>query len=172
MTTVFPVIFQTPARVSVNGSMFTSNFTVVFFGHVSFHDMFAWLQLYATTNIQPHLEIAFQHSLPSLQSLGIARENQVKVSAMRSEKYKAMLGIVLGPCSLKADGEVSLASNETDTEWVLTFRNKCVSLEVSLDCFLYGIIVCVFQIIMSHRELSPDTMERTVLVIKVVLAEQ
>ncbi|XP_040976270.1 uncharacterized protein LOC115335953 isoform X5 [Aquila chrysaetos chrysaetos] len=121
--------FETPARVSLNGSMFTSNFTVIFFGHVSFHDMFACLQLHATTNIQPHLEIGFQHSLPSLQSLGIARENQVKVSAMRSEKYKAMLGIVLGPCSLKADGEVSLASNETDTEWVLTFRNKCVSLE-------------------------------------------
>ncbi|XP_014791696.1 PREDICTED: uncharacterized protein LOC106884686 [Calidris pugnax] len=70
-------------------------------------------------NIVPHV----------LESLGIARENQVKVSAMRSDKYKGMLGIVLGSCSLKADGEVSLASNETDTEWVLTFRNKCVSLE-------------------------------------------
>lgn len=81
----------------------------------------------------------------------------MKVSAVRSDKYKGMFDIVLGPCSLKADGEVSLASNETDTEWVLTFRNKCVSLEVSLDCFLHGIIVCVFHIIMSHRELSPDT---------------
>ncbi|KAM6244422.1 uncharacterized protein M6G45_010876 isoform 1-T1 [Spheniscus humboldti] len=121
--------FEAPARVSLNGSMFTSNFTVIFFGHVSFHDMFACLQLHATTNIQPRLEIDFQHSLPLLQSLGIARENQVKVSAMRSDKYKGMLDIVLGPCSLKADGEVSLASNETDTEWVLTFRNKCVSLE-------------------------------------------
>lgn len=137
--------------------MFTSNFTVIFFGHVSFHDMFACLQLHATTNIQPRLEIDFQHSLPLLRSLGIARENQVKVSAMRSDKYTGMLDIVLGPCSLKADGEVSLASNETDTEWVLTFRNKCVSLEVSLDCFLYGIIVCVFQIIMSQRDLSLDT---------------
>ncbi|XP_075370784.1 uncharacterized protein LOC142415850 [Mycteria americana] len=121
--------FETPARVSLSGSMLTSNFTVIFSGRVSFHDMFACLQLYATTNIQPRLEIDFQHSLPSLQSLGIARENQVKVSAMRSDKYKGMLGIVLGPCSLKADGEVSLASRETDTEWVLTFRNKCVSLE-------------------------------------------
>ncbi|XP_042654834.1 uncharacterized protein LOC116959373 [Tyto alba] len=121
--------FETPARVSLNGSIFTSNFTVIFFGHVSFHDIFACLQLNATTNIQPHLEMDFQHSLPSLQSLGIARENQVKVSAMRSDKYKAMLGVVLGPCSLNADGEVSLASNETDTEWILTFRNKCFSLE-------------------------------------------
>ncbi|KAM6054404.1 uncharacterized protein VSU04_010687 [Chlamydotis macqueenii] len=121
--------FETPARVSLNGSMFTSNFTVIFFGRVFFHDMFACLQLHATTNIQPHLEIDFQHSLPLLQTLGIARENQVKVSAMRSDKYKGMLGVVLGPCSLKADGEVSLASNETDTEWVLTFRSKCVSLE-------------------------------------------
>ncbi|XP_027741644.1 uncharacterized protein LOC114058465 [Empidonax traillii] len=119
--------FETPARVSLNGSMFTSNFTVIFFGLVSFHDLFACLQLHATANIQPHLEIDFQHSLPSLHSLGIARENQVKVSALRSDKYKGILGIVLGPCSLKADGEVSLASNET--EWVLTVRNKCVSLE-------------------------------------------
>lgn len=119
--------------------------------------MFACLQLHATTNIQPHLSIDFQHSLPLLQSLGIAGENQVKVSAVRSNKYKGMFDIVLGPCSLKADGEVSLASNETDTEWVLTFRNKCVSLEVSLDCFLYSVVVCMFHIIMSYRELSPDT---------------
>ncbi|XP_064529642.1 uncharacterized protein LOC135423377 [Pseudopipra pipra] len=119
--------FETPARVSLNGSMFTSNFTVIFFGHVSFHDTFACLQLHATANIQPHLEIHFQHSLPSLHSLGIARENQVKVSALRSDKYKGILAVVLGPCSLKADGEVTLASNET--QWVLTVRNKCVSLE-------------------------------------------
>ncbi|XP_051632927.1 uncharacterized protein LOC127466297 [Manacus candei] len=84
-------------------------------------------RLQGTANIQPHLEIHFQHSLPSLHSLGIARENQVKVSALRSDKYKGILGVVLGPCSLKADGEVTLASNET--QWVLTVRNKCVSLE-------------------------------------------
>ncbi|KAF4791976.1 hypothetical protein TURU_125831 [Turdus rufiventris] len=121
---IFP---HTPARVSLNGSIFTSNFTVILFGRVSFHDIFACLQLYATTNTHPHLEIDFQHSLPSLHSLGIARENQLKVLAMRSGKYKGILGIVLGPCTLEADGEVSLASNETG--WVLAFRNKCVSLE-------------------------------------------
>ncbi|KAM9555572.1 uncharacterized protein ACIB01_007669 [Guaruba guarouba] len=121
--------FETPARVSLNGSVFTSDFAVIFFGHVSFHNLFACLQLHATANIQPHLSIDFQHSLPLLQSLGIAGENQVKVSAVRSDKYKGMFGIVLGPCSLKADGELSLASNETDTEWVFTFRNKCISLE-------------------------------------------
>ncbi|KAF2981704.1 hypothetical protein EK904_015086 [Melospiza melodia maxima] len=119
--------YATPARVSLNGSIFTSNFTVILFGHVSFHDIFACLQLYATSNTHPHLEIDFQHSLPSLHSLGIARENQLKVSAMRSDKYKGILGIVLGPCTLEADGEVSLAGNETG--WVLAFRNKCVSLE-------------------------------------------
>ncbi|XP_061847955.1 uncharacterized protein LOC133625092 [Colius striatus] len=126
---IIPRVLETPARVSVNGSIFTSNFTVIFLGNVSFRDMFACLRLQATTNIQPHLEIDFQHSLPSLQSLGIARENQVKVLAMRSDKYKGMLGIILGPCTLKADGEVSLASNETDTAWTLTFKNKCISLE-------------------------------------------
>ncbi|OPJ87781.1 hypothetical protein AV530_001177 [Patagioenas fasciata monilis] len=121
--------FETPARVSLNGSMFTGNFTVTFFGHVSFHAMFACLQLHATANVQPHLELDFQHSWPWLQSLGIARENQVKASAVASDKYKGVLGVVLGPCSLKADGEVSLAWNETATEWVLTVRNKCASLE-------------------------------------------
>ncbi|XP_053936194.1 uncharacterized protein LOC128853691 isoform X2 [Cuculus canorus] len=121
--------FETPARILLNGSMFANSFPVIFFGHVSFHDMFACLQLRASINIQPHLEIDFQHSLPLLQSLGIDRENQVRVSAMRSDKYKGMLNIVLGLCSVRADGQVSLASNETDTEWTLTFRNKCVSLE-------------------------------------------
>ncbi|XP_053848337.1 uncharacterized protein LOC128815553 [Vidua macroura] len=124
---IVPHVLETPARVSLNGSIFTSNFTVILFGHVSFHDIFACLQLYATSNTHPHLEIDFQHSLPLFHSLGIARENQLKVAAMRSDKYKGILGIVLGPCTLEADGEVSLASNETG--WVLAFRNKCVSLE-------------------------------------------
>lgn len=70
--------------------------------------MFACLQLHASTNIQPHLEIDFQHSLPQLQSLGISKENQMKVSAIRSDKYKGMLDVIFGPCSFKADGEVSL----------------------------------------------------------------
>ncbi|XP_050836234.1 uncharacterized protein LOC103817726 [Serinus canaria] len=107
------IVPHTPARVSLNGSIFTSNFTVILFGHISFHNIFACLQLYATSNIHPHLEIDFQHSLPLLHSLGIARENQLKVSAMRSDKYKGILGIVLGPCILEADGELSLAGNET-----------------------------------------------------------
>lgn len=112
--------------------------------------MFACLELYATTNAHPRLEINFQHSLPSLHSLGVARENQLKVSAMRSDKYKGILGIVLGPCTLEADGEVSLASNETG--WVLAFRNKCVTLEVSSDCFLHALPVCVFQITESQKK--------------------
>ncbi|KAJ7411082.1 hypothetical protein WISP_104499 [Willisornis vidua] len=121
------IVPHAPARVSLNGTIFASNFTVMLFGHVSFHDTFACLQFSATTDTQPWLEIEFQHSLPSLHSLGIARDNQVKVSAMRSDKYQGTLGVVLGPCSLKAEGEVGLASNET--QWVLTVRNKCVSLE-------------------------------------------
>ncbi|XP_064008707.1 uncharacterized protein LOC135180262 [Pogoniulus pusillus] len=121
--------FKTPARVSLNGSMFISNFTGIFFGCVSFGDTFAFLQVHATTNIQPHLEIDFQHSLPLLQSLGIARDIQVKVSAMRSDKYEGMLAVGLGLCSLKVDGEVRRASNGTDTKWVLTFTNKCDTLE-------------------------------------------
>jgi len=154
LTTVFPVIFQPPARVSLNGSISTSNFTVVFFGRVSFRDVFACLQLRATAAAQPRLEMDFQHSLPLLQSLGIARENQVEVSAVRSDKYKGTLGIVLGPCSLRADGEVSLASNETDTEWVLTFRNKCVGLQVRLDCSLCGVSLCISDHCESRRTIS------------------
>lgn len=126
--------------------MCISNFTGIFFGCVSFGDTFAFLQVHATTNIQPHLEIDFQHSLPLFQSLGIARDIQVKVSAMRSDKYKGMLAVGLGLCSLKVDGEVSQASNGTDTKWVLDFTNKCDTLEVSLDYFLYDVIVHVFQI--------------------------
>nr|XP_009681790.1 PREDICTED: uncharacterized protein LOC104149710 [Struthio camelus australis] len=120
---------ETPAKVSLNGSVFTSNSTVGFFGRISLNDLFACLQLYTTFNVQPHLEIDFKHSLPQLRSLGVAKENQVKVSSTRSDKYKGMLEIVLGHCSFKADGEVSLASNATAADWMLTVRNKCVSLE-------------------------------------------
>lgn len=84
--------------------------------------------------------------------MGIARENQLKMSAMRSDKYKGILGIVLGPCTLEADGEVSLANNETG--WILALRNKCVSLEVSPDCFLHALPVCVFHVTDSQKIVS------------------
>lgn len=72
---------------------------------------------------------------------------------MRSDKYKGILGIVLGPCTLEADGEVSLAGNGTG--WALALTNKCVSLEVSPDCcFLHALPVCVFQITDSQKTVS------------------
>lgn len=71
---------------------------------------------------------------------------------MRSDKYKGILDVVLGPCTLEADGEMSLASNETG--WVLAFRNKCVSLEVSPDRFLQALPVRAFQITESQKTVS------------------
>ncbi|XP_043349367.1 uncharacterized protein LOC119862732 isoform X3 [Dermochelys coriacea] len=122
-------LFETPSRVSLNGSVFTSNSTANFIGHVSSDDAFIRLHLHATGGLQHRMEIGFKHSLPQLQSLGIAKENQLKVSAVRGDKYKGLLDIVLGQCTLKADGEVRPASNETDIEWTLTLMNTCVTLQ-------------------------------------------
>ncbi|CAM2099649.1 unnamed protein product [Caretta caretta] len=122
-------LFEMPARVSLNGSVFTSNSTANFIGHVSSDDAFIHLHLHATGGLQHRVEIGFKHSLPQLQSLGIAKENQLKVSAVRGDKYKGLLDIVLGQCTFKADGEVRPASNETDTEWTVTLMNTCVTLQ-------------------------------------------
>ncbi|XP_043379497.1 uncharacterized protein LOC102932729 isoform X4 [Chelonia mydas] len=122
-------LFEMPARVSLNGSVFTSNSTANFIGHVSSDDAFIHLHLHATGGLQHRVEIGFKHSLPQLQSLGIAKENQLKVSALRGDKYKGLLDIVLGQCTFKADGEVRPAINETDTEWTVTLMNTCVTLQ-------------------------------------------
>ncbi|XP_077684889.1 uncharacterized protein LOC144271419 [Eretmochelys imbricata] len=128
-------LFEMPARVSLNGSVFTSNSTANFIGHVSSDDAFIHLHLHATGGLQHRVEIGFKHSLPQLQSLGIAKENQLKVSAVRGDKYKGLLDIVLGQCTFKADGEVRPASNETDTEWTVTLMNTCVTLQAG-ECKL------------------------------------
>ncbi|XP_053899120.1 uncharacterized protein LOC128844959 [Malaclemys terrapin pileata] len=122
-------LYETPARVSLNGSVVTSNSTANFIGHVSSSDAFVRLHLHATCGLQHSVEIGFKHSLPQLQSLGIAKENQLKMSAVRGDKYKGLLDIVLGQCTFKADGEVRPASNETDIEWTVTLMNTCVTLQ-------------------------------------------
>ncbi|KAM7152521.1 uncharacterized protein RBU57_012670 [Macrochelys suwanniensis] len=121
--------FETPARVSLNASVFISNSTANFIGHVSSNDAFIHLHLHATCGLQHSVEIGFKHSLPQLQSLGIAKENQLKMSVVRGNKYKSLLDIVLGQCTFKADGEVRPASNETDIEWTVTLMNMCVTLQ-------------------------------------------
>nr|XP_042717557.1 LOW QUALITY PROTEIN: uncharacterized protein LOC101945417 [Chrysemys picta bellii] len=122
-------LYETPARVSLNGSVVTSNSTANFIGHVSSGDAFIRLHLHATCGLQHSVEIGFKHSLPQLQSLGIAKENQLKMSAVRGDKYKGLLDIVLGQCTFKADGEVRPAGNETDIEWTVTLMNTCVTLQ-------------------------------------------
>nr|XP_032635524.1 uncharacterized protein LOC116824393 isoform X2 [Chelonoidis abingdonii] len=122
-------LFETPARISLNGSVFTSDSTANFIGYVSSDDAFIRLHLHATCGLQHSVEIGFKHSLAQLQSLGIARENQLKMSAVRGDKYKGLLDIVLGQCTFKADGEVRPASNETDIEWIVTLMNLCVTLQ-------------------------------------------
>ncbi|XP_067407568.1 uncharacterized protein [Emydura macquarii macquarii] len=121
--------FEMPARVSLNESVFTRNSTANFIGHVSSSDAFIHLHLHATGGLQHTVEIGFKHSLPQLQFLGIAQENHLKMSAVRGDKYKGLLDIVLGQCTFKADGEVKLGSNETDIEWTVTLMNTCVTLE-------------------------------------------
>ncbi|EMP37320.1 hypothetical protein UY3_05455 [Chelonia mydas] len=142
-TVLRPSSHRMPARVSLNGSVFTSNSTANFIGHVSSDDAFIHLHLHATGGLQHRVEIGFKHSLPQLQSLGIAKENQLKVSALRGDKYKGLLDIVLGQCTFKADGEVRPAINETDTEWTVTLMNTCVTLQdlnIPVQSQLFGSI--------------------------------
>ncbi|XP_030433966.1 uncharacterized protein LOC115658723 isoform X5 [Gopherus evgoodei] len=126
---------ETPARISLNGSVFTSDSMANFIGYVSSDDAFIRMHLHATCGLQHSVGIGFKHSLPQLQSLGIAKENQLKMSAVRGDKYNGLLDIVLGQCTFKADGEVRPESNETDIEWIVTLMNSCVTLQAG-ECKL------------------------------------
>ncbi|XP_075755429.1 uncharacterized protein LOC102446612 isoform X2 [Pelodiscus sinensis] len=129
LLTIVPTVVQTPARVSFNGSLITSNSTAKFIGHVSSNDAFIRLHLHATSGLEHSVEIGFNHSLPQLQSLGITKENQVKMSSVQGDKYKGLMDIVLGQCTFKAAGEVKPAKNETNIEWTVTLMNTCVTLQ-------------------------------------------
>ncbi|XP_074867207.1 uncharacterized protein LOC142021855 [Carettochelys insculpta] len=126
---VVPPVAQTPARASINGSEITGNSTASCIGCVSSDDTIIYLHLHATCGLEHSVEICFKHSLPQLQSVGIAKENQLTLSAVRGDKYEGLMDIVLGQCTFKAAGEVRAAKNETDTEWTVTLMNTCVTLQ-------------------------------------------
>ncbi|XP_069503898.1 uncharacterized protein [Ambystoma mexicanum] len=121
-----------PSRFSLNGSMLTKGCMANIFGHVSSDDAFAHLNLNAECGLRNRMELGFRHSFPHFQSLGIARENKVRISASKEDEYRASLNITLGKCSLKVNGEARTDNNETDAanaNWMATLNNKCSTLE-------------------------------------------
>ncbi|XP_078518884.1 uncharacterized protein LOC144784068 [Lissotriton helveticus] len=121
-----------PQRFSLNGSMLTKSCMANFLGHVSADDADAHLNLHAECGLRNRMEFAFKHSFPQLQSLGIAKENKVRLSASKDEAFKAMLNVTLGRCSLKVNGEARTEKNQTDaanSSWLAVISNKCTTLE-------------------------------------------
>ncbi|XP_069066261.1 uncharacterized protein [Pleurodeles waltl] len=122
-----------PLRFSLNGSMLAKSCMVTFLGHVSADDdTGAHLNLLAECGLKNRMEFAFKHSFRQLQTLGIAKENKVRISASKDDKFKAMLNITLGRCSLKVHGESRTENNHTDaanSSWLALISNKCTTLE-------------------------------------------
>ncbi|XP_056662125.1 uncharacterized protein LOC103099164 isoform X1 [Monodelphis domestica] len=121
--------FESPAMMSLNGSLLADGCKASLVGHLSSGEDFTHIYFHTFCGLHSHLEAGLQHSWPLLKGLGIARENQIRVSATRGDSPRALLQLTTGPCSVMADGGVRKENNTTHTNWTLSLGNHCPILE-------------------------------------------
>nr|XP_033819216.1 uncharacterized protein LOC117369188 isoform X2 [Geotrypetes seraphini] len=120
-----------PTKLSFNGSILPSDCLADLMGYVSSSDSFANLSLRMQCGNQQSMEIGFSHASLWLQSLGIAKENKVKMMTKQNGP-KTLLDIALGNCTFKADGQASVENgtgNTTNSDWAVSVNHKCVTLK-------------------------------------------
>nr|XP_020828210.1 uncharacterized protein LOC110198340 [Phascolarctos cinereus] len=121
--------FESPAVMSLNGSLLAHGCKSSLIGHVSSGEAFTHIHFHTFCGLHNHLEAQLQHSWPLLKQLGIARENLIRVSTTGGDAPRARLELTTGPCSMMADGDVRTESNTTQTNWTLSLGNHCPILE-------------------------------------------
>ncbi|XP_044534269.1 uncharacterized protein LOC123249339 [Gracilinanus agilis] len=121
--------FQNPAVMSLNGSLLAHGCKASLVGHLSSGEDFTHIYFHTFCGFHNHLEARLQHSWPLLKGLGIARENQIRVSTTRGDSPRALLQLTTGPCSVMADGDVRTENNTTHTNWTFSLGNHCPILE-------------------------------------------
>ncbi|XP_043855212.1 uncharacterized protein LOC122752259 [Dromiciops gliroides] len=97
--------FQSPAVMSLNASLLTHGCKASLVGHLSSGEAFTHIRFHTFCGLHNHLEAQLQHSWPLLKKLGIARENQIRVSTTGGDAPRALLELTIGPCSVMADGD-------------------------------------------------------------------
>ncbi|XP_051828645.1 uncharacterized protein LOC127545411 [Antechinus flavipes] len=96
---------QSPAMLSLNGSLLVHGCKARLAGHLSSGEAFTHIHLYTFCGLHNHLEAQLQQSWPLLKGLGIAEENLFRVSTTGGDAPKVLLELTIGPCSMMADGD-------------------------------------------------------------------
>ncbi|ELW67642.1 hypothetical protein TREES_T100018447 [Tupaia chinensis] len=115
---------QSLAVLSLNGSLLVHAHTASLLAQVSSGDTFARGHVHTASGQHTLLEAGLQHLWPSLQALGVASNNHVRVSVGGSEPPWAQLKVALGQCMLTVHGDVKADANATHN-WTLSLVTRC-----------------------------------------------
>ncbi|KAM4632572.1 uncharacterized protein O3C94_019109 [Discoglossus pictus] len=121
-----------PDKALFNGSLLTNGLKTNIFGLVSSGDAFARVNLNVESGSHKLIEIVFKHSLPQLNSLGVAKDNKIRFTATRQSRNGAALDITIGKCLVKVNGEAKTDNNGTASSslnWTASVLNSCGALE-------------------------------------------
>ncbi|XP_075035904.1 uncharacterized protein LOC142097723 isoform X2 [Mixophyes fleayi] len=121
-----------PVKAIFNGSLLTTGYKTNMFGLASMGDAFVRLNINTEWGLQNIVEIGFKHALPELQSLGMAKDNKIRITAIRQGKNAVLLEITAGKCVFKANCEARTDSNgsaASTLNWTSSVLNSCSLLE-------------------------------------------
>ncbi|XP_061456403.1 uncharacterized protein LOC133372116 [Rhineura floridana] len=116
---------EAPARVWLNGSVLTSNCTADVVRELVSNVTFTPFHAHTACNPEHKVEISLRHVWPYLSSLGFAQESQINVATVKGDKYKGLLEVTLGKCTLTGNGELRTEGNAMAAEWKVILLNKC-----------------------------------------------
>ncbi|XP_068943844.1 uncharacterized protein [Petaurus breviceps papuanus] len=97
--------FQSPAVISLNGSLLAHGCKAGFVGHLSSGEAFTHVYFHTFCGLHNRWEAQLRHSWPLLKEMGIARENLIRVLTAGGDAPRALLELTAGPCSVMADGD-------------------------------------------------------------------
>ncbi|OCT64040.1 hypothetical protein XELAEV_18045141mg [Xenopus laevis] len=120
--------FSVPLRTIINGSLLANGYKTNLFGLVSMGDEFGRITINTESGSQNTIEIGFKHALPQLHTLGITKDNKIRISATRQGKAGTIVDISIGKCLIKASAETREENNGSDTSflnWTTSIFNSC-----------------------------------------------
>ncbi|KAM9305542.1 uncharacterized protein PAF06_014108 [Gastrophryne carolinensis] len=120
-----------PEKIVVNGSLLTTGLKTNIFGLASSGDAFVRLNVNTEWGLQNTVEIGLKHALPRLLSMGIAKDNKIRIAAIRQGKNSALLDLAFGKCLLKANCEAKTDEgfNSSTLNWTSSLLTSCNLLE-------------------------------------------
>ncbi|KAH0631881.1 hypothetical protein JD844_019775 [Phrynosoma platyrhinos] len=104
-----------PAQILLNGSVLSSNCAADRMEEVASNYTFAQLHIHTACSPPEHIvQINFRHFWPYLRSLGLAEENQIKVTTVKKDGYRGLLEVSFGECMLTSNAELTTDDGKTE----------------------------------------------------------